>query len=62
MRWEHPRLGTLAPAEFIPVAEETDLIVRLGSYVLGRAVADIARWQKELPRIERPLFVAIRCS
>lgn len=62
VRWEHPRLGTLAPAEFIPVAEETDLIVRLGSYVLGRAVADIARWQKELPRPDDPLFMSVNIS
>ena len=62
VRWEHPRLGTLAPAEFIPVAEETDLIVRLGSYVLGRAVADVARWQKELPRPDDPLFMSVNIS
>ena len=50
VRWEHPTLGPLSPAEFVPVAEETDLIVKLGSYVLGRAVREAARWQKELPR------------
>lgn len=62
VRWEHPKLGLLSPADFIPVAEETDLIVQLGSYVLGRAVTDIARWHKELPRPEQPLFVSVNVS
>lgn len=62
VRWDHPRLGPLSPSEFVPVAEETDLIVRLGSYVLGRAVADIVRWQKELPRPDEPLFVSVNIS
>ena len=57
-----PNSGCCHPAEFVPVAEETDLIVQLGSYVLGRAVADIARWQKELPRPEQPLFVSVNIS
>ena len=62
VRWDHPRLGPLSPAEFIPIAEETDLIVRLGSYVLGRAVADLVRWQKELPRPDEPLFMSVNVS
>jgi diguanylate cyclase (GGDEF)-like protein/PAS domain S-box-containing protein len=62
VRWQHPKLGLLDPADFIPVAEESDLIVRLGSLVLGRAVADIARWQKELPRPEQPLFISVNIS
>ncbi|MFM9938896.1 MAG: EAL domain-containing protein [Hyphomicrobiaceae bacterium] len=62
VRWQHPKLGLLSPADFIPVAEETDLIVQLGSYVLGRAVTDIARWHKELPRPEQPLFVSVNIS
>ncbi len=44
------------------MAEETDLIVLLGSYVLGQAINDIARWQKELPRPEQPLFVSVNVS
>ena len=42
MRWEHPTLGTLNPTDFMPVAEESDLIVKLGSYVLARAVREAA--------------------
>lgn len=62
VRWEHPRLGLLSPGEFIPVAEETDLIARLGSFVLARAVEDLVRWHKEHPRPDRPLFVSVNLS
>ncbi len=44
LRWESPRLGRVSPAEFIPLAEETGLIVPLGAHVLRRACAQGARW------------------
>jgi diguanylate cyclase (GGDEF)-like protein/PAS domain S-box-containing protein len=62
VRWHHPRLGVLNPDDFVPIAESSDLIVRLGSYVLERAVSDLARWQRELPRSESPLFVSVNIS
>ena len=62
LRWEHPSLGTLNPTDFVPVAEESDLIVKLGSYVLARAVREAARWHKELPRADSPLFVSVNVS
>ncbi len=62
VRWEHPKLGLLNPISFVPVAEESDLIIKLGSYVLLRAAKDAARWQTELPRSERPLFVSVNVS
>ena len=46
----------------MPVAEESDLIIKLGSHVLLRAAHDAARWQTELPRSERPLFVSVNVS
>ncbi len=46
VRWEHPRLGPINPAEFVPLAEESDLIVMLGGAVLTMAVADAERWHK----------------
>ena len=52
----------MSPVEFIPVAEQSDLIVRLGSHVLLRAAHEAARWQRELPREERPLFVSVNIS
>lgn len=62
VRWDHPRLGRISPTEFVPVAEESDLIVRLGSFVLRNAAQCAVRWQKELPRPERPLFLSVNVS
>ncbi len=44
VRWEHPQRGLLEPAQFLPLAEETGLIVPLGQWVLGEACAQAARW------------------
>jgi EAL domain-containing protein (putative c-di-GMP-specific phosphodiesterase class I) len=52
IRWEHPELGLLSPAEFIALAEETGLIVPIGEWVMRRACQDNQRWQKEgLPKV-----------
>jgi len=44
LRWTHPTRGAIAPAEFIPLAEENGLMLQLGTFVLRRALADAARW------------------
>jgi len=62
LRWDHPTRGTLGEAEFMPIAEESDLIGQLGSYVLARAVREAARWQKELPRPDAPVFVSVNVA
>jgi diguanylate cyclase (GGDEF)-like protein len=62
LRWEHPARGTVSPAEFMPIAEESDLILKLGASVLGRAVREAARWQKEMPRPDAPLFVSVNVT
>lgn len=62
VRWEHPKHGMLNPGEFIPVAESSDLIVKLGSYVLTQAAGEVVRWHKELPRLENQLFVSVNVS
>jgi diguanylate cyclase (GGDEF)-like protein len=43
LRWRHPVRGNISPAEFIPIAEQTGLIVEIGAWVLERACAEIAR-------------------
>ena len=45
VRWEHPHKGRISPLDFIPVAEETGLIVDIGEWVLRKAVADQVRWE-----------------
>ncbi len=49
VRWRHPVRGLIAPIEFIPVAEETGLIVELGHWVLERACAQLAAWYRQAP-------------
>jgi len=46
IRWNHPRLGRLAPAEFVPVAEESGLIVSLDRWTLREACTQVGRWQR----------------
>jgi diguanylate cyclase (GGDEF)-like protein len=59
LRWEHPDLGTVTPMQFIPVAEETGLIVPIGKWVLKAACLQSVAWQKEgLP----PLGIAVNMT
>eukprot|EP01036_Dinobryon_divergens_P061585 gene61585-biopygen10310 len=59
LRWQHPTLGRVAPDRFIPIAEETGLIIAIGDWVLRRAVEQAAAWQRAgLP----PLRVAVNLS
>ena len=62
LRWDHPTRGRLAADDFIPLAEESGLIVDLGSYVLGKALEEAASWHKVLPRDRDPLFVSVNVS
>ncbi|HEX6177539.1 MAG TPA: EAL domain-containing protein, partial [Thermoanaerobaculia bacterium] len=47
LRWRHPELGNLSPAEFVPMAEETGLIVPLTRWVLRSACAQMKRWHSD---------------
>ena len=48
LRWTHPTRGNIPPSIFIPVAEETGLIIALGEWVLNRACADAADWPRNV--------------
>ena len=56
-RWEHPERGTITPAEFIPVAEDTGLIVDLGAQLLDTACGQLAEWRRK-PGWERLTLAA----
>jgi EAL domain-containing protein (putative c-di-GMP-specific phosphodiesterase class I) len=47
VRWQHPERGLVPPADFVPLAEETGLVVELGSWVLEEACRHAAQWQLE---------------
>ena len=61
MRWRHPKRGLLSPGDFIPLAEETGLIVPLGRYAIERAAAELKRWQSFFP-MRDPLFCSVNVS
>lgn len=47
LRWQNPELGFVSPAEFIPIAEETNLIIPIGEWILYHACLQNKRWQQE---------------
>ena len=62
LRWDHPRLGPISPDDFIPIAEETGLIVPLGEWVLGRALSQLRQWQMLPGRDELWMAVNLSCN
>jgi len=59
LRWNHPNLGSISPAVFIPIAEETGLIIPIGEWALKQAVQQHLKWMaQDLP----PLRVAVNIS
>ncbi len=61
VRWHHPAKGLVLPGEFIPLSEETGLIVPLGRWVLEQACRDMRAWQDDFPR-PRPLALSVNLS
>jgi diguanylate cyclase (GGDEF)-like protein/PAS domain S-box-containing protein len=63
VRWFHPRRGQVMPGEFIPIAEETGLIVPLGEWILRESCRQIRQWQKRFPaRSDLTISVNLSCK
>lgn len=60
VRWRHPSRGTISPAEFLPLAEDTGLILGIGRWVLREACEQIRAWREEYP--DRECRVSINLS
>ena len=63
LRWKHPTRGFVSPAEFVPIAEETGLIVPIGQFVLQKACAQMRDWNERRAEMElSPLKIAVNVS
>ena len=61
LRWEHPYLGSVTPTQFIPVAEETGLIIPIGKWVMKTACAQNVAWQQQgLPAVCMAVNLSLR--
>ena len=59
LRWQHPELGMISPAEFIPIAEDSGLIIKIGEWVLRTAAVQLKSWMDSgLP----PMLMAVNLS
>ena len=61
VRWQHPERGLVSPVEFIPIAEETGLIISLSQWVLHEACHQMYTWQRQFPQ-NPPLSISVNLS
>ena len=62
MRWQSPELGFVSPMEFIPIAEETGMIVEMGSWLLRESARQLRAWTDERPPGARRLHVSVNVA
>ncbi len=61
LRWDHPKLGRLDAGEFMPIAEQTGLVVDFGLLALERTARELAAWQRALA-VDPPIFASVNMS
>jgi diguanylate cyclase (GGDEF)-like protein/PAS domain S-box-containing protein len=61
LRWTHPDLGDISPAEFVPIAEFDNLIGPIGTWVVDQAMQQLAEWRRD-PRVPADLWMAVNVS
>jgi EAL domain-containing protein (putative c-di-GMP-specific phosphodiesterase class I) len=61
VRWKHPTHGLILPGDFIPLADETGLIIQIDRLVMRKAVEQLVQWQKQFPN-DPPLGVSVNIS
>jgi diguanylate cyclase (GGDEF)-like protein/PAS domain S-box-containing protein len=60
VRWNHPDRGMISPAEFIPIAEETGLILPIGAWVLEQACSQLVQWRRSQPSMTVAVNLSVR--
>jgi diguanylate cyclase (GGDEF)-like protein/PAS domain S-box-containing protein len=60
VRWQHPERGLVSPADFIPLAEESGLIVPIGAWVLEQACLQLVEWQRDQPSMTVSVNLSVR--
>jgi diguanylate cyclase (GGDEF)-like protein/PAS domain S-box-containing protein len=61
VRWKHPERGLISPIDFIPVAEETGLIIQIGEWVLRESCQQMQKWHTLFPT-DPPMFISVNLS
>jgi diguanylate cyclase (GGDEF)-like protein/PAS domain S-box-containing protein len=60
LRWNHPKRGMISPTEFIPIAEDTGLIIPIGHWVMQEACRQLQRWQRQFS--DHPITITVNLS
>jgi diguanylate cyclase (GGDEF)-like protein/PAS domain S-box-containing protein len=61
IRWQHPQQGFISPIQFVPVAEETGLILPIGEWVMRQSCRELHEWHRQFP-IQPPLSISVNLS